>query len=204
MHSSPGSVRSHNIQPTKVCDPPPSAARTYCFDRKRDSVYFIRMQRLFLCSPFFSYVNQRSFISSAAKSDALSLRSGRLRNFSENNRKSSYLVKIYYRCFKTRNDHKCFNISISRRTSYAGGHRVTFDGQGGMRGVYLLVKTAIYCCTMPNNKQPEGVSDLVTRMRAVTFKLEFPSRQTEHFKLSYTFYEFTFKSSMDSMRTDVL
>lgn len=113
---------------------------------------------------FFSHVNQRSFINSAAKSEALSLRSGRLRSFSEDHRKSCYLVKIYYRCFKTRNEHKCFNISISRRTSYAGGHRVNFEGQGGMRGVYLLVKTAIYYCAMPNNKQPEGVSDLVTRM----------------------------------------
>lgn len=186
VHSSPGSVRSHNTQPTKVCDPPPGAARTYCYHRKRDSVYFIQMQRLFLCSPFFSHVNQRSFITSAAKSEALSLRSGRLRSFSEDNRKSCYLVKIYNRCFKTRNEHKRFNISISRKTSYAGGHRVTFDGQGGMRGVYLLVKTAIYYCAMPNNKQPEGVSDLVTRMQAVAFKLEFPSRQTEHNKLSDT------------------
>lgn len=146
------------------------------------------MQRLFLCSPFFSHVNQRSFISSAAKSEALSLRSGRLRSFSEDNRKSCYLVKIYYCCFKTRNEHKCFNISISRRTSYAGGHKVTFDGQAGMRGVYLLVKTAIYYCAMSNNKQPEGVSDLVTRMQAVAFKLKFPRRQTEHYKLSNTLF----------------
>lgn len=76
------------------------------------------------------HVNQRSFISSAAKSEALSLRSGRLRSLSEDVRKSCYLVKIYYCCFKTRHEPKCFNISISRRTSYAGGPGVTFDGQG--------------------------------------------------------------------------
>lgn len=80
------------------------------------------------------------------------------------------------------------NINVTTisnsRTSYAVGHRVAFDGQGGMRGVYLLVKTSIYCLTMPNNKQSEGVSDLVTRMQVIAFKLEIPSRQTELYKLS--------------------
>lgn len=38
---------------------------------KRDSGYFIQMQKLFLCSLFFSHVNQRSFISVAVKSKAL-------------------------------------------------------------------------------------------------------------------------------------
>lgn len=133
------------------------------------------------------------------KSEALSLRSGRLRSFSEDHRKSCYLVMIYCRCFKTRNEHKCFDISISRRTSCAGGDRVTFDGQGGMRGVYLLVKTAIYYCAMPNNKRPEGVSDLVTRMPQISQQANRTLQAELHF-----LYKFTFESSKGSMRTDVL
>lgn len=42
---------------------------------------------------------------------------------------------------------------------------------------------------MPNNKQlseAEGVSDLVTRMQVIAFKLEIPSRLTELYKLSYS------------------
>lgn len=70
--------------------------------------------------------------------------------------------------------------------SQAVGHRVIFDGQGGIRGVYLLVKTSIYCLTMPNNKRPEGVSDLVIGIQVVAFKLEIPSRQTERCKLNYS------------------
>lgn len=67
--------------------------------------------------------------------------------------------------------------------SQAGAHRLLFDRQAGISGVYMLVKTSIYCLTMPNNKQPEGVSDLVTGIQAA-FKTETPSRQTERCKLN--------------------
>lgn len=50
----------------------------------------------------------------------------------------------------------------------------------------VLVKTSIYCLTMPNNKRPEGVSDLVIGIQVVAFKLEIPSRQTERCKLNYS------------------
>lgn len=56
------------------------------------------------------------------------------------------------------------NINVATCPSIGGlseavGQRVVFDGQGGIRGVYLLVKRSIYCLAMPNNKRPEGVSD---------------------------------------------
>lgn len=71
--------------------------------------------------------------------------------------------------------------------------------------MYVLVKTSIYCLTMPNNKRPEGVSDLVTRIQVVAFKLETPSRKTEHCKLNYSVCEFTFKHLYeDYLRTDIL
>lgn len=58
---------------------------------------------------------------------------------------------------------------------------------------------------MPNNKRPEGVSDLVTRIQVVAFKLETPSRQTERCKLNYSVFEFTFKHFYkDYLKTDVL
>lgn len=121
VHSSPCPVWSHNTQPTEVCDPPSSAVRTYCYDwknKKRLWLLYPNAKALSLFS-FFSHVNQRSFISSAVKSKALSLRLGRLG--SVDNPKSSYLAKIYYFCPKIRNEHKCCNMSINRRTFWGRG-----------------------------------------------------------------------------------
>lgn len=72
-HSSACPVWSHNTQPTEVCDPPSSAARTYCCNRERKKrlrLLYPNAKALSLFS-FFSHVNQRSFISVAVKSKAL-------------------------------------------------------------------------------------------------------------------------------------
>lgn len=83
------------------------------------------------------------------------------------------------------------NIKIATCPSAGGfsqavAHWVLFDRQTGISGVYMLVKTSIYCLTMPNNKRPEGVSDLVAGTQAVAFKIETPSRQTECCKMNYS------------------